>query len=321
MVNLLRNAPLRWFAHLPAVLDRLDRFETLHGTVVYAKQRAGFRLFQTPDPDLATGPGPLGPHVLRVFNAHKQVLTQQRLTTANLDLTIFAGRTWQESRDLVPDYVSLGDLTDVGHLQPDVSRFATAEIDNVLKVASSLYSDFGAVLPAIRLGWAERLIQIEDSIILANLSSLPRWGEVPILERKEMQALIDWLYSRINVSVPEALAHVNDLVKVCILLASHAPVAEIIAGSVIRPTPIVPGNRIDLNADLARVRIGMHVLMYSGNKTVAHGVVENLASGQATARVLTAVAKNITLDRHAKVHFAHPAAFKRNPNTAHRLLK
>jgi hypothetical protein len=321
MVNLLRNAPLRWFAHLPTVLDRMDLFETLQGTVVYAKQRAGFRLFDAPDPDPETRAGPLGPHILRVFNAHKQVLTQERLTTANLDLTTFAGRTWQESRDLAPDFVSLGDLTDVGHLQPDVSRFATAEIDNILKVASSLYSDFGAVLPAIRLSWAERLIQIEGPVILANLSSLPRWGEIPILERKEMQALTDWLYSRINLSVPAALAHMNDLVKVCILLASHAPVAEIIAGSVIRPTPIVKGNRIDLTADLARVRIGMHVLMYSGNKSVAHGVVENLASGQATARVLTVVAKNITLDRHAKVHFAHPAAFQRNPNTAHRLLK
>jgi hypothetical protein len=183
-------------------------------------------------------------------------------------------------------------------------------------VAACLYSDFSAVLPVIRLNWAERLIQVDGPVNLANLGSLPRWGEIPILERKEMQALVDWLFSRINTGEPEAVAHINDLVRVCILLASHAPVADIIAGDVIRDTTVTPGARIDLTADLARVRLGMHVLLYNGSQAVARGVVENLASGVATARVLTAASPGITIPKSAKAHFAQADAFERNPLTA-----
>jgi hypothetical protein len=151
---------------------------------------------------------------------------------------------------------------------------------------------------------------------LSNLASLPNWGAVPVLERKEMQAIVDWLFGRVNANQPAAVAHINDLVRVCILLASHAPVADIIAGDVIKPTPVTPGNRIPLTADLTRVRAGMHVLMYQDNQPVARGVVEDLADGVATARVLKATSTGITLSAGAKVHFAAPDAFDRNPLTA-----
>jgi len=64
------------------------------------------------------------------------------------------------------------------------------------------------------------------------------------------------------------------------------------------------------------VRLGMHVLMYKDGGAVARGVVEDLADGVATARVLTAATAGITLSGGAKVHFASPDAFDRNPLTA-----
>jgi hypothetical protein len=49
---------------------------------------------------------------------------------------------------------------------------------------------------------------------------------------------------------------------------------------------------------------------------VARGVVEDLAGGVATARVLTAPSAGVSLAGGAKVHFAAPDAFDRNPLTA-----
>jgi hypothetical protein len=93
-------------------------------------------------------------------------------------------------------------------------------------------------------------------------------------------------------------------------------VADIIAGDVIRDTTISPGSRIDLAADPSRVRVGMHVLVYQANQPVARAVVEDLAAGTATARVLTATAPSITVARATKVQFATLEAFERNPITS-----
>src|SRR5262249_28535798 len=150
------------------------------------------------------------------------------------------------------------------HYHPNVPRVSAEEIENIQKVCACLYSDLAAVLPSIRLSWAERLLLVPQPLNLSNLGSLPRWGGVPILERKEMQAIVDWLFSRVVVTEPDAVAHINDLVRACILLASHVPVAEIATGAVMRPTPVMVDSRIDLSADLSRVSVGMHVLLYSG---------------------------------------------------------
>ena len=58
-----------------------------------------------------------------------------------------------------------------------------------------------------------------------------------------------------------------------------------------------------LVVDLSRVRIGMHVILYSQEKTVARGVVEDLGGGRATARVLEAYAGQASVAKNARVEF------------------
>lgn len=315
-VNLLREAPLNWFVYVPPLLDKFDRLDVLQGVVQNAKLRASFKLSQSAPSLLTTAPGPLGGEILKVLSAQQQVTTANRIAMAQVDLTTFAGATWSASRDQALGLLSIGDLGDLGHYHPEVPRVSAAEVENILKVAACLYSDFSSVLPAIRLDWAQRLVQTGATLNLANLGSLPNWSLVPSLDRKEMQALVDWLFSRVDPRQSAAVSHINDLVRVAILLASHAPVADIIAGDVIQPTSVSPGSRIRLSADLTRVRLGMHVLMYQGAGVAARGVVEDLADGVATARILTAATAGATLAAGAKVHFASPDAFDRNPLTA-----
>jgi hypothetical protein len=67
------------------------------------------------------------------------------------------------------------------------------------------------------------------------------------------------------------------------------------------------GGRVDLAVDLTKVRVGMHVLMYTGSQVVARGVVEDLATGAATARVLHAT--TAALEQGARAQFGEPGAF------------
>ena len=137
-----------------------------------------------------------------------------------------------------------------------------------------------------------------------------------MLERKEMQAIVDWLFSRIQRDQPDAVSHMNDLVRVAILLASHAPVSDIIAGDVIRDTTVKPGSRVDLSADLSRVRLGMHVLVYQQNTPVARAVVEDLSAGVATARMLTASAPSSRSHGGRRSSTPPPTPSSGNPLTA-----
>ena len=55
--------------------------------------------------------------------------------------------------------------------------------------------------------------------------------------------------------------------------------------------------------DLSRVRIGMQVLLFAQERTVARGIVEDLGNGRATARVLQSFAGQVSVARNARVEF------------------
>jgi hypothetical protein len=66
---------------------------------------------------------------------------------------------------------------------------------------------------------------------------------------------------------------------------------------------VAPGRRVELNVDLSKVRVGMHVLMYEQQTVVARGVVQDLAAGKAAAQILETSRPSLTLDTGARVQF------------------
>jgi hypothetical protein len=242
--------------------------------------------------------------VLKAFSAQQQAIGAVRAVTAQLDLSRFAGLSWQDSRQQAEEVVSLGDLIDAGHGRTDVAQAAAREIDRIARVSACLYEAVGDVLPRVRLEWAERLSQYDEAASLRNLASLPRWGEIGFTERREMQGLADWLYSRVDARMPQATALVSDIVRVAILLASHAPVSQIVAGHVPAPTVVRPGGRFDIKVDLSKVRIGMHVLLYDKDAVVARGVVQDLAPGLAAAHVTETFRASVSVEAGARVQFS-----------------
>lgn len=307
MVALLRDAPVKWFTHVPQLLDRLDRIETLAHTIGVAKQRAVLDASAASVALAPTSDGTkLGVAMAGVYQAQRAVVGTYRAQTAQVDLSAVATQSWASVRTQAVDILSIADLVNAVHGRNDVTQRVAQEIEQITQAAAVLLEHFGDVLPAIRLEWATRLSEYDAPANLRNLASLPRWGEIELLDRRTMQGIVDWLFGRIDVAQSDAVTMMNSIVRVAILLASHAPVDRIIAGSVKKDTPLRPGIRIDLTVNLTQVRVGMLVNLYSGANVVARGVVEDLAGGLASARVTEALASVTSLAAGARAQLVEP---------------
>ncbi|HEY2294739.1 MAG TPA: hypothetical protein VGM86_28895, partial [Thermoanaerobaculia bacterium] len=241
MVELLRKAPLRWFRFVRPLVVRFDRPDVLLNTLQLAQSRAVADLAPAPRFLLtaAPAPAPASPAAegtQKVLTAQRQTLVAQRTELAQLDLTVVARQTWKGAADVAGKVLALGDLVEAPHGRADVARLSARELEDILRVATGLWAGFATVLPALRLDWVERLSQFDAPFDLRRLSNLPRWEEIDVQERRTLQALVDWLFQRIDDGEPQAVATINDLVRVCLLLASHAPVDRIVAGRVAEVT-------------------------------------------------------------------------------------
>ncbi len=298
MVDLLREAPVKWFAAAPGILFKLDRLELLTNVIANARPRA-IDMVEGLSKAITVTTGVMSQSIGKVFTARREVVSQYRMAFAQFDAAALNGQSWRQCYETAVNLLSIGDLLQADNGRSDVSRRASKEIDDMVKIAACLYVRFSETTPAIRLEWAERLGQYDNPVNLRNLSSLPRWAEIDIRERREMQALADWLYQRMNPETPEAIHMIHDLVRVCILLASHAPVKRIIAGHMAEETASVSvGSRVTLEADVSQLTIDMPVAVFKGEKLAARAVVEDLTAAHASARVLKVMEQEtVTLEK------------------------
>ncbi|WP_088889359.1 hypothetical protein [Leptolyngbya ohadii] len=302
LFDMLRDAPVKWFTSIPPILNGLDRLDILYTTIEVAKQRAMLQYAVTA-PKTTVSPGFLSEPLNQVFTAQQQTIAQYRTQAAQLDLSVFTGRPWKESRDRAKDVLSLGDLLDAKHGRSAVVQQTAQLLENIASVATCLYGQFGQVSPDLRLEWVERYSQYDAPIDLRVLANLSRWNEVDRLIRREMQNQVNWLYQQIDTQQSDALNWMNNLVRVCLLLASHAPVNRLIAGQLAEATTVRPGGQVKITIDPNTVRVGMQVLLYQGINVVAQAVVEDLAVNQVAARVTKSTASSILLAQGTQVQF------------------
>ncbi len=291
VVELLRDVPVRFFTHLPAIIDRLDQPRYFYDVVDTALVRAQ----ATP---VAAAPvisnTRFGQSINTLFATQQQVVTQYRAQVANVAASIQPTTSWQQLRDLTLDRLSLGDFINSRHGKSDVDNLMTQELDNIARVAACLHDSFSGILPVLRLEWADDISQFDAPVNLRNLSSLPRWDEIDYIERREMQGLVDWLFGRVNARYGDAVNIINDLVRVSLLLASEAPVDQLIAGKLRKPVTIRPGSSIKLDADISKVFVGMPVMFYQGNQLAARAIVQDMDAAGVAATITET--QNATVD-------------------------
>ncbi|MBU4295131.1 MAG: hypothetical protein L6365_05640 [Desulfobulbaceae bacterium] len=305
MMDILRDAPLKWFTISEKILKQLNRLDELQSTVKGATKRA--KSLTTKHPYLGKQTETLnniGQSMAKALSASQQLVAAQRQLVAGFDIAVINKIGWVETATKAKEIISLSDVIDGNHGRFIASRLASQALADIARTATCLYIRFGQVLPSIRLDWSERLSQFDSAVPLRNLYSLPRWNEIDYIERREMQILADSLFQRILITESNAVQLMNDLIRICILLASHAPVNRIIAGQITEPTIVQVGTLVNIVTDLSRIRIGMDVMIQSGRKTVAKGKIEDIVAGEVKARIQQTKEKTMALEKDTKVQIA-----------------
>ncbi|MDA8128536.1 MAG: hypothetical protein M0Z73_07565 [Betaproteobacteria bacterium] len=322
MLRVLREAPANWFVKAPPLLHRLDKIDQLVRLVQSAQMRAAAGVATPLLAARALGTGKLVDAIAGVATRQAAALAPRLAAVRGLNLASFASATWQGIRTQAEPAVSFGDLAEGGHGRPDVARAAAAELENFRRIVACLHAEFSAIPAVMRLEWADTLSEFDAAPNLRNLGNLPRWAEIAYLDRRQMQAYVDWLFAQIQVAQPQAVALINDVVRMCLLLASHAPVDRIIAGHMARPvTGVGVGVHIPLAvANPSRLRVGMQALLYRGADLIARAQVADIGALEVTAEVIHTVAARVDLGNDVSVHFDNAASVSLSSASAVRTL-
>lgn len=305
----VREAPARWFAHAPALLDRLDRSDLLVKALQSAQLRSQLLALKLAAQPAAAPAKGVTAAIASLHGRRVQAVQQARTASTRIDLAALAALGWKQARDEADKLVALGDLIDGEHGSGAVASRAAALFDELSSIATCLHEAFCAVPPSIRLDWAERLSQFDATPRLRNLAGLARWGEIDFVERRRLQSLADWLFGQMRAGDSEAEALMNDVVHMTLLLASHAPVDRILSGRLPEPVTARPGVRLPIRVtEPLRLRVGMQALIYQADRVVARATVEDLAGNTAAAVVTRVEDGAVALAVETRVHFVAPSS-------------
>lgn len=313
--GLLGDAPVKWFPAIAAEVSKIDQIEAARDALEFSRKLASAaHALASDNRAVPTGKGGnrfLG-SAIRAIQAQQQTLVARRLTKASLVVAAGAGLTLAETHAQLVDTATLGDLAGGKHRNNILIQLASAEMAGVLEIAACLHSRFAEVTPVIRLGWAEVLSEFDSPAELFSLAGLPRWGEVPRELRRELQGLVDYLFARFDRKSDKATAYFNDLVRTAMLLAAHAPVDQMISARLSTEAPARIGSHLTLNLDTTRARKGMIALIRdSQDRMIAKAVVDDLADGQAGARIIANYVKVSTIVPTMRIELSSAPKFLR----------
>jgi hypothetical protein len=305
-VQLFRYAPAAWFVEIGPRLRELDTPEKLF-ELLSATQHAALT-FAT-EKRIAFAPKVSTPATKGALLSAFSIVEASRTRAATFQLVRPELRSWSDFHIEVQRHSSLGDIIDGRHGHPTLARAAAGVLQRIEDLATCMHAEFAAAPPALRLSWVERYSQFDQASPLNNLTALPGYGSLDRAARRRFQAFAEWLFGRVNIKERDAFNLINDLVRICLLLASHAPVKTLIAGHVPRPAPVRPGGLIPVHAfDPSLIRVGMEVHVWQAEKIVAHARVEDLhESGEVSARIERLPGAITAVDETMRVQFV-PAA-------------
>jgi hypothetical protein len=286
LAGLLREAPPAWIPATEALLAKLERQQHFIDLAAQMRIRALARL-QVPRAvsSATTHPGPYGVPIAEVFGTHQGVMQSFVQQRAAYDPAPLVNMSWASQKNEILRVAAINDLLASEAVHLEIAHEIAALVQNVSKIATDLYVRMSATAPIARLEWAEYLRTGGRSSNLRSLTILPKWEQQDYIHRQQMQMLVDWLFTQIDVTIPAAVAFMSDMVRTAILLASHAPVDDVIAGEVAARVKPAVGGLVTLTSTSTRVAHGMPVLLYKGANLMARAVVDDLDSTQVYAKV------------------------------------
>ena len=301
MLALLRRAPLDWFPAMRPHLRLIDQ------PAIADRLLGALRTPVAATLSLNSGARTMQASTLALRAQSDSVLLARQTALPLAQAALQTGAGVRAKVDLFARAASLGDLLGVADERSELKRLVALEFERIESIAACLHERLSRVRAAIRLQWAEAYSQFDAArgqADLGDLSSLPRFGELPREEREDLRELAAWLRGRADRNNAQATALLADLVRVCLLAASHSPVGELVAGRIVRPLPLNPGLRLDVRALLPeRVRIGMKLQFFEANAVAARAVVEDLSGDVASVRVTQTVRVDLATSLATTVNF------------------
>ena len=280
--DIFRASPARWFKYAPKWIEKVDQWEHLRALLERASRTTVVNLEQPP----VISQGRYSQSLGKLFQA-RQATAQKHLAVAQtIAPAALVSLSWRDLQQRAEKQLTLGHLIAAG--PAPLSKAAAEELEHIFVVTTCLHENFSAVPALVRLDWAERFGQFDTvSLDFRDLSRLPSWAKIDFTLRREMQIHTDWIFGRIDQAQPDALDLINDLIRVALLLASHAPVDQLIVGHPIESevTPL-PGGIIKLKVDPLRIRRGMDVIYKISETQTLRAVVEDISSSHVAARVI-----------------------------------
>jgi hypothetical protein len=299
-VELMRDAPVKWFPAIAAAVERIDRLEAARAAIEMMRIRASLPLLYLPPP-------PAPPKYLRgvhqALTAQRRIVEERRYMVAQINLNALARLSLAQTHVQIRETASLADLISGRHRQPVLTRMAGEMIEGIAQIAACLHASFAEVAPAIRLGWAEILSEFDRPAPLQSLAGLPGWPEVPLDLRRALQGFVDWLFHQIDRDELQATNAVNELVRIAMLMAADSPVDRIIPARLIEPIPAKVGQRFQLALDISRIRKGMITLIRDrDDRIVSRAVIDDVVDGHASAVIVQNLTAITTISHELRFH-------------------
>lgn len=308
IVSLLREAPVAWLPAVAALLNRLERPSLLQAVAVSTQARAATQLMlPLPASSADSETGIYAPVISNLYIANQQVFRSFQTQRATFNPVQMFNQSWSAQVQILQNVSAVADLISSGAVHAEVVNATSRLIQQISSVATCLYVRAGQVLPVERLAWAEYLRGPGLSVSLQTLAALPNWNLQDYVSRQQMQLLVDWLFQQIDATNADAAAFLSDVVRVAILLASHAPVDDVIAGAVTLRTKPVVGGVVHLTLPSTRIAAGMYVQLYTAGELAAQAVVQDLDSSGVRATFTTVYRPDVYLEANDVVHYTAQA--------------
>jgi hypothetical protein len=298
-VQVIRSAPVKWFPALAEMVARITSAAAAQKALVDARDAAQNARAKGAESWRAYAHMAHMPKMLKasVDAGMKQyaMLLQRQSYVAQVSASYITALSLLEAQTSLRENATLGDCAKGAHQAADLTKKTTDLLEGITQMATCLHVGFAEVAPIIRLQWAEILSQFDQSEALHSLASLPLWGQVPRTLRHRLQNMVDWLYQQIDSTNPKPISLMDDLVRVAILMAAHAPVKRIISARLLSESPARIGAFFAIEVDTRYIRKGMATFVRDrADALISRAVIEDIRDGQASARIIE-VSKNVSM--------------------------
>lgn len=279
--DIFRSSPARWFVHAPAWLAKVDQWEHLRLLLDRSSR------FNAPasDHDIASSTGRHTQTLNKILKSRQTSSYLHHAAVKNIFPNALLVLSWHDLRHQALQHLTLGHL--ITHGPAHLAKAASGELDDLFSVAACLYEKFCDVPGLVRMVWSERFSQLDEvAIDFRDFSRMPSWPKIAFTLRREILIHVDWLFGRVDKKQSEAVDLINDLIRIAILLSSHAPVDQLIVGQPVESevTPAL-GGLIKIKVDPARIRRGMDVYYKISETHTLRAVVDDISAAHVAARV------------------------------------